>query len=71
VDQTSAAIGDLEAVEARQETICGTAETGSGHGPRCSNSRQRPRSVAVGKQSGPRYRAAQRLLCLTRDSPFG
>jgi RNA-directed DNA polymerase len=29
---------------------------------------QRPRSVAVGKQSGPRYRAAQRLLYFARDS---
>ncbi len=70
MDQAPTAIGDLDAVEARDETICRTPQTGSGQRPCRYRGEQRPRSVVVGKQSGPRYRAAQRLLCLAWDSVF-
>jgi len=53
---------------ARAEMIYGTAETGSGQGPSRYSGGQGPRTVAVGEQSGPGHRAAQRLLCLVRDS---
>src|SRR5215469_2005539 len=70
MDQTPTAVGDLEAVEAWADSICGTAETGSGPAPRRSNGGQCPWSVAVCQQPSSCSRAAQRLLRFARDSVF-
>src|SRR5664279_2890818 len=68
VDPTPTAVGDLEAVEARDDAVRRAAETGRQCQTRRDNGGQRPRSVAPGPQPGPRAGAGQCLLRLVRDS---
>ena len=62
------AISDVEAVEAGDGAICGTAEAEREqrvvglYGWQCS------RAMAARTLTGPPNRAAQRLLCFARDS---
>jgi len=70
MDPTPTAVGNLEAVEARDAAVRGTAETGCEPRPCRTDGGQRPRPVAVGEQPGSCSRIAQCLLRLAWDSPF-
>jgi hypothetical protein len=63
-----AAVGDLEAMEARPDALCRVAKAGCGHGPGRSNGRECAWPVATGQQPGPCCGAALCLLRLARDS---
>src|ERR1700733_7101465 len=55
-------------METRVGTVRRTPETGSGQRSRRPNGGQRSRSVEAGEQPGTKFRAAQCLLRLARDS---
>ena len=68
MDPASAAVGDLEAVEARAGAVRRVAETRCQSSPRRDHGGQRSRSVAPCPEQGPGACAAQCLLRLAWDS---
>ena len=68
VDETSALVGDLDAVEAGASAVCCPAETGCGSRSGCPDGAKCAWPVAAGSESRPDDCVTQGLLRLTRDS---